>query len=135
MSSSSRESGKRKEPDQSTASGNPDGEPGGSSTVLDLDDEDSCARFLGYRNFDAIPDNEALFNANVEARIRDAGGNGLLVAQIRDAAAVCRQKFEGGGGKRRTMKIKKHFRKTKKRIYKKGKKTRVRRNNKSKKGF
>jgi|688.fasta_scaffold404059_2 hypothetical protein len=34
----------------------------------------------------------------------------------------------GGGGKRRTMKVKKHFRKTKKRFVKRGKKTRVRRN-------
>ena len=34
----------------------------------------------------------------------------------------------GRGGKRRTMKVKKHFRKTKKRVVKRGKKTRVRRN-------
>ena len=34
----------------------------------------------------------------------------------------------GGGGKRRTMKVKKNVRKTKKRFVKRGKKTRVRRN-------
>jgi hypothetical protein len=45
---------------------------------------------------------------------------------------IVKQYLEKKGGKRRTMKVKKHFRKTKKRIYKKGKKTRVRRNNKSK---
>jgi len=132
MGSNSSSGTKRRAQEQNTASGNPDGEPGGSSTVLDLNDEDSCARFLGYRNFDDIPDNEAAFTDNVQRLIRDAGGNGQLIQQIQRAAAVCRQKFEGGGGKRRTMKVKKQFRKTNKRVYKKGKKTRVRRNNKSK---
>jgi hypothetical protein len=129
-------SGKRRAaPEQYTASGNPDGEPGGSLTVVNFEDEDSCARFLGYRNFDDIPDNEAAFSDNVQRLIRDAGGNRQLIQQIHRAAAVCRQKFEGGGGKRRTMKVKKQFRKTKRRVYKKGKKTRVRRNNKSKRVF
>jgi hypothetical protein len=49
-----------------------------------------------------------------------------------DARKVVAQHMSSIGGKRRTMKVKKHFRNTKKRNYKKVKKTRLRRNNKSK---
>jgi hypothetical protein len=57
-------------------------------------------------------------NDEISAKAKEAGQ--FLINYSKDNA--------GYGGKRRTMKVKKHFRKTKKRFVKKGKKTRVRRN-------
>jgi hypothetical protein len=130
MGSNSSSGTKRRASEQFTASGNPDGEPGGSLTVVNFEDKDSCARFLGFPDYASILDEDTL-DAREDLLLGENVGNVPMRQKIRDAVAVCRQKFVGGG-KRRTMKVKKQFRKTNKRVYKKGKKTRVRRNNKSK---
>jgi hypothetical protein len=130
MGSNSSSGTKRRASEQFTASGNPDGEPGGSLTVVNFEDKDSCARFLGFPDYASILDEDTL-DAREDLLLGENVGNVPMRQKIRDAVAVCRQKFVGGG-KRRTMKVKKQFRKTKKRLVKRGKKTRVRRNNKSK---
>jgi hypothetical protein len=60
--------------------------------------------------------------------LNKGSGKGRYFKQAGQALINYSKDRAGYGGKRRTMKVKKHFRKTKKRFVKKGKKTRVRRN-------
>jgi len=61
-------------------------------------------------------------------KLNKGSGKGRYFKQAGQALINYSKDRAGYGGKRRTMKVKKHFRKTKKRFVKKGKKTRVRRN-------
>jgi hypothetical protein len=70
----------------------------------------------------------------VRARVKEliisnrGSGRGRFIKQAGQALINYSKDNAGYGGKRRTMKVKKHFKKTKKRFVKKGKKTKVRRN-------
>jgi hypothetical protein len=91
---------------------------------------EQALNLLGYRDIGEIGSLWDL-NDKVKELKRNDPDKSMLYT---DAGKIVR-KILKEGGKRRTMKVKKHFIKTKKRIYKKGKKTRVRRNNKSKRVF
>ena len=100
----------------------------------DLNYEKDCLAYLGFEEIPTIDE----LNERVTFIRRNPEGRGPLdITLVSDALKT----FINGnnndddfelGGKRRTMKVKKHFRKTKKRFVKRVKKTRVRRNNKSK---
>jgi hypothetical protein len=103
----------------------------------DFEDPDACAQYLGFHEgFESI-NNRQEFGEKVRRLLLDAGGDEEWKDDIRNARdKILTEKGDNfEGGKRRTMKVKKHFRKTKKRFVKRVKKTRVRRNNKSKRAF
>jgi hypothetical protein len=99
-----------------------------------LEDADDCAKYLGFNEgFESIINRKAL-SERVKYLRGIAGNNEEWKNDIREARdRILTKKGDlFTGGKRRTMKVKKQFRKTKRRIYKNVKKTRLRRNNKSK---
>jgi hypothetical protein len=104
----------------------------------DFEDPDACAQYLGFNGGIESIGKISQLHDNVRHSLTLAEGNDEWKDDIRRARDTVHGELEAkgiSGGKRRTMKIKKHFRKTNKRVYKKGKKTRVRRNNKSKRVF
>jgi hypothetical protein len=103
----------------------------------DLNNEKACLAYLGFEEIPTIDE----LNERVNLIRQNPEGRGHLdITLVSDALETFiignndDADFELGG-KRRTMKVKKHFRKTRKRFVKKVKKTRVRRNNKSKRAF
>jgi hypothetical protein len=85
---------------------------------------------LEYSSVDEIG-NQFKLTAKVVSLKKSDPANGQKYV---DAGNIIRNYLKKAG-KRRTMKVKKHFRKTKKRFVKRVKKTRVQRNNKSKRVF
>jgi hypothetical protein len=137
--------GQRNTQSFAVASGNPGGNepyrgPQQSQKPLppDFEDPDACAQYLGFNGGIESIGKISQLHDNVRHSLTLAEGNDEWKDDIRRARDTVHGELEAkgiSGGKRRTMKIKKHFRKTNKRVYKKGKKTRVRRNNKSKRVF
>jgi hypothetical protein len=137
--------GQRNTQSFAVASGNPGGNepyrgPQQSQKPLppDFEDPDACAQYLGFNGgIESIKTIDEL-SVNVSNSLTLAEGDNEWRNDIRRARDTVQGELEIlgiTGGKRRTMKVKKQFRKTNKRVYKKGKKTRVRRNNKSKRAF
>jgi hypothetical protein len=119
------------------------GPPAAELQEPDWSNKDSVAQFLGFNNLESI-DTISTLNNRVTRLISNTTDNKEKVNIATAKSKIMRwlnfdesddDSDAEGGGKRRTMKVKKQFRKTKRRIYKKGKKTRVRRNNKSKRVF
>jgi hypothetical protein len=130
---SNRISTKRSSPDDD---GDDDGPGNGAQVVVDEEPDftnmDSVARYLDFENFASINSQETLAGRTLLLLGNPGRKNQNNIIHCRNIIEIANGWQVDGGGKRRTMKVKKHFRKTKKRVYKKGKKTRMRRNNKSK---